>query len=399
MEQLARYLVEAVIREGRSYREVARTHGVSKSWVAKLVRRYRAEGDTGLTPRSKAPRHTPHKTSSELEDRIVVLRKQLLDAGFDAGAATIHYHLSLVVDEVPSVATIWRVLRRRGFVVPQPHKRPRSSWIRFEASLPNQCWQSDVTHWKLADDTEIEICNVLDDYSRLLIASRVFAITTATSVMRLFRRAFQAWSMPASVLTDNGCVYTAWHRGGATALEVELLSLGIDYKTSRPYHPQTCGKVERFHQTLKKYLARQPKARSIAQLQAQIDRFIDYYNNVRPHRAKGRMTPRQAFDGRDKARPGAPRIQPGKGLRVRQDRIDKTGAITLRHGSRLHHIGMGRDLQGTRVIMLITGLNIRIITRDGELLRELTLDPTKDYQPTGRPRSVKGRKLRPRNTT
>ena len=394
MEQLARYVVEAVTREGRSLREVAAAHGVSKSWVAKLVGRYRTEGEAGLIPRSKAPHRTPHKISAELEDRIIVLRKQLTDAGYDAGAATIHYHLSLVCDDVPSIATIWRVLRRRGFVTPQPHKRPRSSWIRFEASLPNECWQSDVTHWQLADGTEVEICNVLDDYSRVLIASRVFAITTARGVLGVFRRAAKIWGYPASILTDNGCVYTAWHRGGATALEVELMTLGIEFKHSRPYHPQTCGKVERFHQTLKKHLAKQPTARTVAQLQAQIDRFADYYNNVRPHRAKGRRPPRQAFDARAKARPGNPKIARGKGVRVRQDRVDKSGKVTLRHAGKLHHIGVGRDHKQRRVIMLIAGLDIRVITRDGELLRHLTLDPEKTYQETGRPPGPpKGRPL------
>ena len=313
MQELARYVVEAVVREGRSYREVAKAHGVSKSWVAKLVGRYREGGDEAIKPRSKAPHRTPHKISPELEDRIVVLRKQLTDAGFDAGAVTIHHHLGLTVDEVPSVATIWRVLRRRGFVIPQPHKRPRSSWIRFEASLPNGCWQSDVTHWKLKDDTEVEICNFLDDYSRVLIASRVFAVTTARDVVGVFRRAAKTWGLPASVLTDNGCIFTAWHRGGATALEFELLAQGIEYKHSRPYHPQTCGKVERFHQTLKIFLAKQPPAATIVELQSQIDRFAGYYNEVRPHRARGRMTPRAAFDSRDKARPAGPKITRTKG--------------------------------------------------------------------------------------
>src|SRR2546425_2601012 len=394
---VARYVVEAVVLEGRSYREVARAHGVSKSWVAKLVGRYRVGGEEAIKPRSKAPHRTPHRTSPALEDRIVVLRKQLSESGFDAGALTIQHHLSLTCDEVPSVATIWRVLRRRGFVTPQPHKRPRSSWIRFEAALPNECWQSDVTHWNLADGTEVEICNFLDDYSRVAIASRVFAVTTAPAVVRLFRAAAKTWGFPASILTDNGCVYTAWHRGGATAFEAELLCLGIEYKNSRPYHPQTCGKVERFHQTLKKYLARQPKAHSIAELQAQIDRFIAYYNNVRPHRAKGRQTPRAAFDARDKARPTRPTLGRGKSVRVPPDRVDKAGKVTLRHAGKLHHIGVGRDHHGRRVIMLINGLQIRIITRDGELLRELTLDPSKTYQETGRPPGPpKGRPLGPR---
>jgi transposase len=136
---------------GRSYREVARAHGVSKSWVGKIVGRFREGGYEAIAPRSRAPKRIPNRTSDALEDVIVLLRKELTELGVDAGAATIHYHLSKRHHGVPSVSTIWRVLRRRGFVVPQPRKRPRSSWIRFEATLPNECWQSDVTHWRLAD--------------------------------------------------------------------------------------------------------------------------------------------------------------------------------------------------------------------------------------------------------
>jgi transposase InsO family protein len=382
--ELARYVVEAVIREGRSYREVAVAHGVSKSWVAKMVGRYREGGYEALKPRSKAPHRIPHRTSSEMEEAVVLLRKQLTDAGLDAGAATIHYHLSQQRDDVPSVATIWRVLRRRGFITPQPHKRPKSSWIRFEAHLPNQCWQADITHWQLADGTAVDICNIIDDYSRLITASRVFTVTTAHAVTETFHQAANTWGLPASVLTDNGCVFTAWHRGGATTFEVELLTLGIELKHSRPYHPQTCGKVERFHQTLKRYLTKQPRAETNTQLQTQIDSFITYYNQTRPHRAKGRITPQAAFNSRDKARPPEPNLSP-TGARVRQDRVDKSGVVTLRHNGRLHHIGIGRTHHRQRVLMLISGLDIRIITPQGELLRQLTLDPTRDYQPTSKP--------------
>ena len=136
--ELAHYLVDAVVLEGRSYREVARAHGVSKSYVGKLVGRFRAGGYEAIAPRSRAPKRIPHRTAKALEDEIVALRKELAELGVDAGAVTIHYHLGLRHEQVPSVSTIWRVLRRRGFVVPQPHKRPRTSWIRFEAQLPNE---------------------------------------------------------------------------------------------------------------------------------------------------------------------------------------------------------------------------------------------------------------------
>jgi transposase len=175
---LARFVVEAVTLEHRSCREVAAAYGVSKSWVAELVRRYRSGGEEALVPRSRAPNRIPHRTPPEVEDRMVSLRKDLADEGLDAGAETIRYHLERFQGTAPSVTTIWRVLRRRGFVTPQPHKRPRSSWVRFEASLPNECWQSDVTHWRLADGDEIEIVNVIDDYSRLCVASRAFGVVT-----------------------------------------------------------------------------------------------------------------------------------------------------------------------------------------------------------------------------
>ena len=379
--ELARYVVEAVVLEGRSYREVARAHGVSKSWVAKVVGRYRAGGDEAIEPRSRAPKHIPHRTTAELEDEIVRLRKELCEQGFDAGAETIRHHLVQQRGDAPSVPTIWRVLRRRGFVVPQPHKRPRSSWIRFEAQLPNECWQSDVTHWELQDGTEVEILNIIDDHSRLAVGARVFTVATAVGALEVFREAGARWGFPSALLTDNGCVYTTWHRGGPNVMQTELLSLGIDYRHSRPYHPQTCGKVERFHQTMKAYLAKQPKARSIGDVQAQVDRFVSYYNEVRPHRARGRMTPRAAFVARDRARPSGPRIRIDSGVRVRKDRIDKNGKVTLRHRTRLHHIGVGHAHKGKRVIMLIAGLDVRVLSEDGELLRHLTLDPTKDYQP------------------
>jgi transposase InsO family protein len=381
--QLSRYVVDAVVLEGRSVREVAAAHGISKSWVGELVRRFRRGGYPAIEPRSRAPHHTPHRVSLALEDEIVALRKRLSDDGFDAGAATIHYHLTLIHETVPAVSTIWRVLKRRGFVIPQPHKRPRSSWIRFEASLPNECWQSDVTHWRLKDDTEVQIINFIDDHSRLCLASHVVAVATAPDVADVFRHAAKTWGNPTSVLTDNGCVYTAWHRGGSTIMEAELWSRGIAFKHSRPYHPQTCGKVERFHQTLKNYLAKQPAVLSIAQLQAQIDRFVAYYNHTRPHRARGRITPRAAYDARDKARPLNPGIHVSAGVRVRHDKIHRDGKVTLRHRGRLHHIGIGKAHRNKRVIMLVAGLDIRVLTEDGELLRQLTLDPSRDYQPSG----------------
>ncbi len=380
---VARFVVDAVVLEGRSYRDAAGAYGVSKSWVAVLVARYRSGGYEAVGARSKAAKVVANRSSPELEDRVVRLRKQLTEDGFDAGAQTIHYHLSLSDPAPPSISTIWRILKRRGFVTPQPRKRPRSSYIRFEASLPNEMWQSDVTFWELKDGTKVEICNFIDDFSRVCTASKVHRVTTAPDVVATLYEAGAAWGLPASLLTDNGCIYTAAYRHGYSAMESELFHLGIGYKHSRPYHPQTCGKVERFHQTLKKFLRRNGAFETIEQLQSAIDRFVTYYNEVRPHRAKGRRTPKSAWDSRDKARPVRKEPAYSRELRVRHDVVDAHGAVTIRYKSKLHHIGIGRALKGTRIVLLVAGRHIRIITTEGELLRDFELDPERDYQPRG----------------
>jgi len=375
---MGRYLVEAHLREGRSVAELAAAHGVHRSWLYKLVARYRAEGETGLAPRSRRPRSSPNAIGTELEEQIVLLRKTLSEEGLDAGAVTIHWHLSRRREVVPSVSSIWRILKRRGFVVPQPKKRPRSSFIRFEADLPNETWQSDMTHWSIADEAHVEIVNVIDDHSRLCVASVALAVTRATDVAEIFLAAAQRHGTSASVLSDNGCIYTAKHRGGKVIMETLLEALGVTYKHSRPYHPQTCGKVERFHQTLKKFLAKQRPAVDLAGLQAQLDRFVAYYNDARPHRALGRRTPREVFDAKVKAHPA--RDVPDTHFRVRHDRVDKTGCVTLRYQSRLRHIGVGRAHKGQRVLLLVADRDVRVVNEDGELIRQLVIDPTCDYQ-------------------
>jgi len=376
-----RFLIETHLRTGRPIAELAAAHGVHRSWLYKRLARYRREGPDGLEPRSRRPHRSPARITDRFEDDIVALRKELADLGLDAGAATIHYHLSRRGGPTPSVSTIWRVLRARGFVTAQPHKRPRSSWIRFEADLPNECWQADVTHVPLADGTALEVLNIIDDHSRLCVESRAFVTTRSPDVVRALHRAGKRWGYPAALLTDNGAIFTASMRGNDSgAIEPELLSLGIRAKHSRPYHPQTCGKAERFHQTLKRYLAKQEPATTKKQLQVQLDGFVAYYNDIRPHRAVGRGTPGEAFAARERAYPRGPKID-AKGYRVRHDRIDKCGVVTLRHKGRLHHIGIGAAYKGWRVVMLVAGLEIRVLTLEGDQLRRLKLDPSRDYQP------------------
>jgi transposase InsO family protein len=374
-----RYLVEAHLREGRSVSELAATHHVHPSWIYKLLARYRELGEAGLAPRSRRPKNSPGAIGAELEDEIVLIRKQLTEEGLDAGAQTIHWHLTRRHGVAPSVSTVMRVLRRRGCVTPEPKKRPHSSFIRFEADLPNECWQSDMTHWRLQRDKPVEIVNFIDDHSRLCVASVAVRVTKAVDVARVFQAARAHYGTPAALLSDNGCIYTAKYRGGKVVLETELERLGVTFKHSSPYHPETCGKVERFHYTMKKYLAQKPPARSLAELQDQIDRFVSYYNECRPHRALDRKTPKEVFDSKVKAHPDT--TADNTHFRIRHDKVDAFGKLTLRYESKLRHIAMGRHFKGQSVVLLIADSDVRIVTPEGELLRMLTLDPSRDYHP------------------
>ena len=381
----ARYAADAVLVEGRSLRSVASSIGMSKSWVAKQVALCRAGGYPALSLRSTAPHRRPTQIPIELEDEIVMLRKQLDEEGFDAGPLTIGYHLGQRHGRAPGRSTIYRVLVRRGFVTPQPQKRPRTSWTRFESSLPNETWQADMTHWVLDDGTEegknVEILDFVDDYSRLVVAAVVVPVATAADVVAAFYQGAAAWGFPASMLTDNGAIFTAQFRGGRCGFETELATLGIAIKHGKPYHPQTQGKIERFHLTLKRWLRKRDRATSIAELQGQIDTFVRYYNEERPHSARAMVPPRKAYDALEKSVADPTRYPMGPHTRVRHDKIDKTGVFTLRHGTKLHHVGVGRAHTGRRVIVLVCDLDIRVLSQEGELLRHLTLDPSRDYQP------------------
>lgn len=378
----ARYLVEAHVLEGRSVSELSAAHGVHRSWIYKLLARYRDGGLEALEPRLRRPRSCKHETSPEIVKAIVSLRRELEREGHDAGAETIAYHLAQDHEKVPSLSTIWRILRREGLVVAQPQKRPRCSLIRFQAELPNEMWQADITHWELSGGEHAEILNMIDDHSRLFLASKAFSTVKARDVVDVFHEAAELHGLPACFLSDNGAVFSATPRKGKVLLQAELERLGIASKNSRPYHPQTCGKVERLHQTLKRYLDAQEPATTLTGLQGQLDRFAHYYNNVRPHRALDGRTPLQTYSARLKARPAA--VKPDTHFRVRNDTVDAHGKVSLRHMSRLHHIGLGRAHKGRQVKLLIADQSIRVITLDGELIRELTLDPSRDYQPLGR---------------
>ena len=385
----ARLVITAVTVEKRPVSEVARSYGVARSWVCALLARYEAEGEAAFEPRSRRPKTSPSAISPETVELITRLRKELAGQGLDAGPQTIAWHLEHHHQVRVSPATISRCPARQGLVTPDPSKRPKSSCIRFAAEMPNECWQSGFTHYPLAGGQDTEILTWPDDHSGYALSVTAHARVTGPAVLQAFRAACEQHGAPASTLTDNGMVFTtrlAGGRGGRNALEHELRRLGVKQKNGKPNHPQTQGKAERFQQTMKNWLRAQPnQPATLSDLQALLDAFAAVCNEHRPHRPlPGRATPAAAYAARPKA-PAGDRTADTHD-RVRTDRIDKTGLVSLRHNGRLHHIGIGRAHAGTRVLLLVQDLHIRVINADtGELLRELVLNPGKTYQPAGKP--------------
>ena len=336
---------------------------------------------------------------------VLRLRKELTDAGLDAGADTIGWHLTHHHATTVSRATINRILVRAGTVTPEPKKRPKSSYIRFEAEQPNETWQADFTHYRLQDGTvhlthrggirrteqgtDVEILTWLDDCSRYALSVTAHRPVTGPIVLSTFRKAAGTHGFPASTLTDNGRVFTVRLFGGTAGrnhLEHELRERNITQKNGMPNHPQTQGKVERFQQTLKKWLRAQPhQPATLTELQAFLDAFVAIYNQQRPHRSlPHRATPMTIYTSLPKATPSTDRSRDTHD-RVRRDKIDKAGSVTLRVAGQLRHIGVGRTYARTDVILLVQDLHVTIVNAaTGEILRDLIIDPRRNYQPTGR---------------
>lgn len=376
----------AVASDALNVAAFCREHGISRETFYVWRRRYRAEGVDGLEPRSRAPRTSPGRIAVEVEDAIVVLRKELVRLGVDAGPATIQWHLGRQGRwAVPSEATIWRILVRRGFVVPEPRKRPKSSFRRFEASAPNELWQADCIDWVIATGV-VKVLSFLDDHSRVALRVRALPEATTDATWNTFGEASERWGVPLGQLTDNGLNFSGRLRGFEVRFEIELRAIGVVPKTSRPYHPQTCGKVERFQQTLKKWLRRQPLAVNLDELQAQLDTFVDYYNHQRPHRGIGRLTPAERWAATPPAvNLGIALPGPAQSTTVT---VLPSGIAQL--GRYLIHIGNHWSGRTARIHHDDTHAAVFI---DHQLVRALLLDPTRRYQPSGLPRGGPRRQL------
>lgn len=370
--------VYAIVHGTMTVSEAARHYEVSRQHLHRLLARYHAEGPTGLDPKPRTPNTHPHAIADEIRARIIELRHHLTNQGLDAGPETIAWHLTNDGHTPPATSTIRRVLTTAGLVTPEPRKRPKSALHHFEAAQPNETWQSDFTHWHLANNRHVIITNWLDDHSRYLLNCTASTTESITQVIDTFTTAVNTYGLPASTLTDNGVVYTARFVGGTNRFERLFIVLGITQKNGSPGHPQTQGKIERFHQTLKQYLRQRPDAKDLPALQTQLDEFRHIYNTERPHRALGSRTPATTYHATAKATPTG--TSTDRLLRIRHDHIDKFGKLTLRHNGRLRHLGVGIIHAKKPVIMLVTTHDVTVIhLESGELVATHTINDAKAY--------------------
>jgi transposase InsO family protein len=370
--------VLTVLEKHQTVAQTAKQYEVSRAWVYELLRRHKLLGYEGLTPGSKKPHSNSRAISDETHQNIAKLRTELITTGLDAGAQSIQYALLKQQGNAPAVSTIWRSLKNQGLIEPNPKKKPRKYLQRFEADQPNETWQSDFTHVRLANGKDIEVLNFLDDHSRLLLSCTAHHRVTGTLVVEHFMQATTEHGTPQSTLTDNGLVYTSRFIGGKNPFEYLLQNLGIEQKNSRPSHPQTQGKIERFHQTLKKWLQAKPKAKTIQELQKQLDEFKQIYNEQRPHKALGGKTPQTVYQARPKAKPANDKTFGPN--RTRNDKVDETGKVSIRRAGKQHRLGIGRTHAGTEVFLIIDSRNVMVTNkRTGEIISEHKIEPTKLY--------------------
>ena len=357
--------------------QFCRDQQVSRQTFYKWRRRFGQDGLAGLQEQSRRPNSSPGQTAAAVEEAVLRKRKQLREQGLDHGPQSIVWTLERDEMTVPSRSTVWRILTRHGLIVAQPQKRPKSATKRFCFSRPNECWQSDWTQWNLADGTEVAIAGSLDDHSRYVPALRAgIGHGTAELVWSVMLDGITECGIPAMSLADNGMVYTGRLHAFEAAFEANLRALGTHTINSTPSHPQTCGKIERFWQTLKKWLRAHPTPATLDELNALLHQFRDFYNHHRPHRALRGATPADAFTATEKARP-ADRPLPAPVFVSRH--------TVGQHSGKLHiapyRVNVGLRWAAHNCDVVRQGDHIAIFSGT-TLVRALTADPTRSYQPS-----------------
>jgi transposase InsO family protein len=357
--------------------QFCRDHQISRQTFYKFRHRFAQEGLAGLQEQSRRPNSSPGQTSAAVEEVVLRARKQLLEQGLDHGPQSIVWALERDGLATPSRSTVWRILTRHGVIVAAPHKRPKSATKRFCFDRPNECWQSDWTGCHLADGADVAIAGTLDDHSRYVPALRAdLGHGTAELVWSVMLAGFTECGIPAMSLSDNGMVYTGRLHAFEAAFEVNLRALGTHTINSTPAHPQTCGKIERFWQTLKKWLRARPTPATLDELNALLDQFRDFYNHHRPHRALGGATPADVFTATEKARP-AQRPLPAPVFVSRHTVGEHSGKLHVAP----YRVNVGLRWAGHACDVVRQGDYIAIFSGT-TLIRALTADPTRNYQPS-----------------
>lgn len=357
--------------------QFCRDRQISRQTFYKWRRRFGHDGLAGLQEQSRRPNSSPGQTPAAVEEAVLRKRKQLLEQGLDHGPQSIVWALQRDKTPAPSPSTVWRILTRHGVIVAQPQKRPKSATKRFCFTRPNECWQSDWTGWGLADGAAVAIAASLDDHSRYVPALQAgIGHGTAELVWSTMLAGIAECGIPAMSLTDNGFVYTGRLRAFESAFEANLRALGTHTINSTPAHPQTCGKIERFWQTLKKWLRARPAPATLDELNVLLDQFRDFYNHRRPHRALRGATPAEAFTATEKARP-ADRPLPAPVFVSRHIVGETSGKLHVAP----YRVNVGLRWAGHSCDVVRQDDYIAIFSGT-TLIRTLTADPTRNYQPS-----------------
>jgi transposase InsO family protein len=390
-------------------------HGISRKSFYELRKRATADGPAAvLEPRTRRPRSSPSTVSDDVKAQAVAVRAALEASGLDHGPISVYDKMhAMGLEPVPSTASLARIFREAGVARLEPKKKPRSAWRRFVYPAPNACWQLDATEYVLSGGRTCVIFQLIDDHSRYAVASHVASGETAKDAIIVVDKAIAAHGVPQRLLSDNGLALNPSRRGYVGRLVGHLSALGVQTITGKPYKPTTQGKNERFHQTLFRYLDKQPIAESLAELQVQVDAFDHIYNTERPHQGlPGRVTPLTAFEATPKADPPRPtpdrpayavpapspyripRTPPPPDLPAdtRARTISTAGTITL--DSVTYKVDAQRAFQ--QVLVVSVDDAIIVTDLDGEVLVEHTRPaPGIRYVGNGRPRGPRPGTARP----
>ena len=374
----------AAINDGESVAGAARRYGVSRQRVYKIKRRWDADGDSGLPPRSRAARTIANRTDAVPASRIVELRKQLEKDGPDAGAESIAAGPERDGVGPPANSTIHRILVSAGPVRPEPGKRPKASYTRFEASPPDEPRQSDFTHWPIATVPGAVVVSWLDDRSRNLLHARAFATVTMDDVQAAFLQACAEHGIPARTLTDNGTVYTTRPISATPGRSERTLALmGVRQSNGWPCHPQTQGKIERYHRALGRrtpgeaYRAK-GKALPDPELAARTQAKLDEQRHRETTAGSPGTTRRKPIPKDERAEPARADVTIGPGIH----RIDRRGCVTQNNIAGKRRIfNLGKHNAGRMAELLIDhGRAVATDLETGEILADQTLDATREYQ-------------------